>query len=170
MNLLSEITNLIDKLQSSPHDLDINHVIATLSSAHELATQGLHRSSIAARVPELQQNVAALTAQRDTLVADLANVKTDYTELVKLKPVFTDLKSKLIGKLKLCVIDNGATIATELLNESLSVSRYLEIQSLVDAQFNHTWLDKTPHTLKPAHPPQNPNNYTPGGTPCRSRT
>lgn len=105
MELLSEITRAIDFLKAKPEEVDVSDVISLLSTAHEVAKDGLNRSQqadlyhqLSPQFEELQESFNTL---RETAEKDAVTLEATLRELEAFKELLAELRCEVAGQIDL---------------------------------------------------------------------
>ncbi len=144
MELLTEILNGIDLIKKDPGSVDLSEVVRLLSLAHEVARDGLERSSNAAlylklkpALEELRNSVPALESNVSNLESKLS---TTAKELDAFKEFFSDTKQDVLGKIQLIKSyskDYKKNLSSEI--ENSGIHTLLTLRSKILSDFNQEW-------------------------------
>jgi len=144
MELLTEISRMIDFLKSKPEECDVLEVIRVLSVAHEVARDGLQRSHQADQytqlIPQLEQFetlVPQLKESKGNAEALLVNAQAD---LEAFKELLGELRADLIGKVEL-IGGYSAEYKDELKRglEEKGIKELLSSRCKILSDFNGEW-------------------------------
>lgn len=152
MDLLREISNKIDFIKSNPDQVDLDEICETLSLAHEVAQDGLNRSNRAAKYDKMKKEFDELSlelSELKTKSTDLEAKNTRLTgEIEVFSPLVEDIKSRLQGKVLLIgryTVELRGLYKAKI--DSATVSGLLELQTIIENDFNSEWKDKVNQKL-----------------------
>lgn len=144
MELLTEISHMIDFLKATPEEFDVQEVIRVLSVAHEIGRDGLQRShqadQYAQLLPQFEQFESLVPQLKESKVkADTLLVKAQL-DLEAFKELLEEMRGDLIGKVEL--IDSySAEYKCEMKAalEENGIKELLKSRSKILSDFNGEW-------------------------------
>jgi len=144
MDLLKEISDKIDFIKTNPDQVDLDEICTVLSTAHEIALDGLQRSHRASEYQRVKTDFDSLSLKFDEQSSNLAALLQESEKLTAESKTFTvlfaNLKTRLQGKMLL--IKKYSDEVRNLYQKNIDkadIDEFLNLQTIIEEDFNHEW-------------------------------